>query len=77
MTASDSRITDEQLEQARGVDLLSFLQQYQPGELKRVGQTWTLRSHDSMRISADGRWNWFHRASAAATRSAILKKCMA
>ena len=59
MTASGSRITDEQLEQARGADLLSFLQQYQPGELKRIGQSWTLRSHDSMRISADGRWNWF------------------
>ena len=43
MTASGSRITDEQLEQARSVDLLSFLQQYQPGELKRIGQSWTLR----------------------------------
>lgn len=53
------RVTAEQIERARSVDLVSFLQQYQPGELKRVGQSWTFRSHDSMRISDDGRWNWF------------------
>ena len=74
MTASDSRITDEQLEQARGVDLLSFLQQYQPGELKRVGQSWTLRSHDSMRISADGRWNWFSQGVGGGDAISYLEK---
>lgn len=55
-----NRITDEQIARAREVDLVSFLNRYEPaGELKRIGQSWTLKSHDSMRISADGRWNWF------------------
>ena len=57
---ANRRVTDEQIERARGIDLVQFLQQYEPpGELKRIGQSWTLKSHDSMRISADGRWNWF------------------
>lgn len=53
-----NRITDEQIARAREVDLISFLNRYEPaGELKHIGQSWTLKSHDSMRISADGRWN--------------------
>lgn len=59
-TNENRRVTDEQIERARNIDLVQFLQQYEPpGELKRIGQSWTLKSHDSMRISADGRWNWF------------------
>ena len=59
-TNVNRRVTDEQIERARSIDLVQFLQQYEPpGELKRIGQSWTLKSHDSMRISADGRWNWF------------------
>ena len=59
-TNANRRVTDEQIERARSIDLVQFLQQYEPpGELKRIGQSWTLKSHDSMRISADGRWNWF------------------
>lgn len=60
-TANASRrVPQEQIERARSVDLVHFLTQHlPPGELKRIGSQWTLRSHDSMRISADGRWNWF------------------
>lgn len=59
-TNANRRVTDEQIERARSIDLVQFLQQYEPpGELKRIGRSWTLKSHDSMRISADGRWNWF------------------
>ncbi len=59
-TNANRRVSDEQIERARSIDLVQFLHQYEPpGELKRIGQSWTLKSHDSMRISADGRWNWF------------------
>ena len=60
-TANASRrVPQEQIERARSVDLVHFLTQHlPPGELKRISSQWTLRSHDSMRISADGRWNWF------------------
>lgn len=33
------RVTAEQIERARSVNLVSFLHQYQPDELKRVGQS--------------------------------------
>lgn len=68
------RVTAEQIERARSVDLVSFLQQYQPGELKRVGQSWTLRSHDSMRISANGKWNWFSQSIGGGDAISYLSK---
>ena len=42
-TARSDRVTPEQIERARGVDLIAFLRQYEPGELKRVGDMTTLR----------------------------------
>ena len=68
------RVTAEQIERARSVNLVSFLHQYQPGELKRVGQSWTLRSHDSMRISADGKWNWFSQSVGGGDAISYLQK---
>ena len=42
-TNANRRVTDEQIERARSIDLVQFLQQYEPpGELKRIGQSWTL-----------------------------------
>lgn len=53
--------TEEQIRQARKVDLLSFLQKTDPDRLVRVsGNTWCLKDHDSFRIS-NGKWNWFSR----------------
>ena len=53
--------SEEQIRQARQVDLLSFLQKTDPGRLVRVsGNTWCLKDHDSFRIS-NGKWNWFSR----------------
>lgn len=73
-TARSDRVTPEQIERARGVDLIAFLRQYEPGELKRVGQSWTLKSHDSMRISADGRWNWFSQSVGGGDAISFLQK---
>ena len=43
------------------IDLLTYLQNYEPEELVRVGtNTYTTKTHDSLRIS-NGLWNWFSR----------------
>lgn len=73
-TARSDRVTAEQIERARSVDLIAFLRQYEPGELKRIGQSWTLKSHDSMRISADGRWNWFSQQIGGGDAISFLQK---
>ncbi|WP_099205398.1 DUF3991 and TOPRIM domain-containing protein [Scatolibacter rhodanostii] len=53
-------IPEEQIEEARQMDLLSYLRNYEPQELKHLsGNTYCLRSHDSLKISGKGLWNWF------------------
>jgi hypothetical protein len=53
------RVTDEQIQAARAIDALTYLQQSEPGNLKRVGaNTWQLRDHDSLRLS-NGKFYWF------------------
>ena len=40
------------IEQARQMDLLSYLQRYEPNNLKRVtGKVYCTREHDSLKIS--------------------------
>ncbi len=51
----------EVVEQARQIDLLSYLQRYEPGNLKRVsGNVYCTREHDSLKIS-NGKWYWWSR----------------
>ncbi len=53
--------TEEQIRQAKSVDLLSYLQRALPHELIRIsGSTYCLKDHDSLRIS-HGKWYWFSR----------------
>jgi hypothetical protein len=55
------KITQEQIEQARSVDLLSYLRSYEPKNLKRCGNNaYCLIDHDSLKIS-NGKWYWFSR----------------
>lgn len=54
-----SRITQDQIEQARQVGILAYMQAHEPDELIKVGSTeYRTRTHDSLRISENGRWNW-------------------
>ena len=47
------------IETARQIDLLSYLQAHEPGELVHVsGSTYCTREHDSLKIS-NGKWHWF------------------
>lgn len=49
------------IEQARQMDLLSYLQRYEPSNLKRVsGNVYCTKDHDSLKIS-NGKWYWWSR----------------
>lgn len=51
----------EIITQAKQMDLLTYLENFEPDELVHVsGDTYTTKTHDSMRIS-NGMWNWFSR----------------
>lgn len=51
----------ETIEQVRQIDLLAYLQNYDPQELVHVsGDVYCTKTHDSLRIS-NGKWCWFSR----------------
>ena len=53
--------TEEQIKQARTIDLQTYLQTYEPTELIHVrGDTYCTREHDSLKIS-NGKWMWWSR----------------
>ena len=52
-------IAPEMIEEVKRMDLLTYLQQYEPQELVHFsGKTYTTRTHDSLKIS-NGKWNWW------------------
>lgn len=54
-------VTQDQIEEARRLDLFSYLQQYEPDELIRIkGDVYCTRTHDSLKIS-NGKWFWWSR----------------
>ena len=65
-------ISPEVVEQARQIDLLTYLQSCEPQELVRIsGNNYTTRTHDSLKIStANGCGG--HNASAATMPLTIL-----
>ena len=66
--------SEEQIRQARTVDLLSFLQKTDPSQLVRVSaNAYCLKDHDSLRIS-HGKWYWFSRGFGGATAVDFLMK---
>lgn len=54
-------ITAEDISLAKQMDLLTYLQSYEPQELVRIsGNTYCTREHDSLKIS-NRKWHWFSR----------------
>lgn len=54
-------MTPEQIEKAKQMDLLTYLQSYEPNNLKKISHdTWCTKEHDSLKIS-NGKWHWFSR----------------
>ena len=52
-------VSPEQIEEARRLDLLTYLQRYDPDELVKMGSNaYVTRSHDSLQIS-NGKWFWW------------------
>ncbi|MEK4045143.1 DUF3991 and TOPRIM domain-containing protein [Paenibacillus sp. FSL H8-0048] len=56
-----SYVSKEQIEQAKQLDLLTYLQVYEPYELVRCSRNvYCTRTHDSLKIS-NGKWFWWSR----------------
>ena len=54
-------VTPEAIAQAKQMDLLTYLQNFDPQELvKESAASYCTREHDSLKIS-NGKWNWFSR----------------
>ena len=54
-------VTKEMIDRAKEMDLLTYLQTYEPQELVHFGgSTYCTREHDSLKIS-NGKWCWFSR----------------
>jgi len=54
-------VAPEQIKRAKQMDLLTYLQHYEPQELVHFsGNVYTTRSHDSLKIS-NGKWCWWSR----------------
>ena len=69
-----SYVTTEEIVQARQMDLLTYLQNYEPENLIKVSRnTYCTREHDSLKIS-NGMWNWFSRGFGGATALDYLVK---
>lgn len=52
-------IPPEVITEAKRMDLLTYLQHYEPNELVRFsGNTYTTKTHDSLKIS-NGKWMWW------------------
>lgn len=53
--------SQSEIERAKEMDLLTYLQRYEPDELVRISSnTYTTRTHDSLKIS-NGLWMWWSR----------------
>ena len=56
-----SYVTTEEIVQARQMDLLTYLKNYEPGELVKISNgNYCTREHDSLKIS-NGKWMWWSR----------------
>ena len=56
-----SYVTSEEIARAKQIDLLTYLQTYEPSNLVHFsGNTYCTREHDSLKIS-NGKWHWFSR----------------
>ncbi len=67
-------IPPEVVARAKEMDLLTYLKNYEPGELVRFsGDTYCTREHDSLKIS-NGKWCWFSRGVGGRTALDYLIK---
>ena len=61
MPAQRATAAPEVVQEAKKMDLLTYLKNYEPYELVHFsGNTYTTRTHDSLKIS-NGKWMWWSR----------------
>jgi len=63
-------VTRSQIERAKQVDILDYLLAHEPGNLKKTGNEYRLRDHDSLTIS-NGYWHWHSRGFGGKTATAL------
>lgn len=69
-----SGVTKEQIARAKEWDLFTYLQAYEPQELKKCGGSeYRTVTHDSLKIS-NGRWHWYSRGIGGRTALDYLMK---
>lgn len=69
-----SKLTQEQIDRAKAWDLFSYLETYEPHELKKCGpREYCTRTHDSLKIS-NGKWCWNSRGIGGRTALDYLMK---
>ncbi|MBR6800645.1 MAG: DUF3991 and TOPRIM domain-containing protein [Eubacteriaceae bacterium] len=74
MSTRYKNIPQQTLEQARQLDLLTYLERHEPDNLERVsGNEYRTRDHDSLRIS-NGKWYWWSRGIGGASALDYLIK---
>ena len=67
-------VTPEAIAQARQMDLLTYLQNFEPQELVKISPgNYCTREHDSLKIS-NGKWHWFSRGFGGVTALDYLIK---
>ena len=68
--------TEEQIKKAREIDLMTYLQSYEPTELVHVsGNTYCTQTHDSLKVNAsNGKWYWWSRGFGGASALDYLMK---
>lgn len=66
--------TNEEIEKAREMNLLTYLRLYEPENLVKVhGEVYCTRQHDSLKIS-NGKWMWWSRGFGGASALDYLTK---
>lgn len=66
--------TPEDIQEAKRMDLLTYLQIYEPGQLVQLSSnTYCTKEHDSLKIS-NGKWHWFSRGIGGRTALDYLIK---
>lgn len=53
-------VTEEQIAKAKQVNILDYLLEHEPNNLKKTGHEYRLRDHDSLTVS-NGKWHWHSR----------------
>lgn len=66
-------VTEEQIARAKQIDLLDYLLANEPHNLKKTGNEYRLRDHDSLTVS-NGKWHWHSRGFGGTTALNYLMK---